>query len=320
MKKTSIIVAALLAAFSGLKAQQTWPMTGAEWTYCLYSELGECYAKEVWRVSGDSLIGNKTYDVIQPVDSVGHPVANAGKMLLSRYENDTVYRFVNGKEYVFFSFNLTEGDVYTTFRSAGWGADGTAIYANDSTCISQRPLRVVRKTETELGGLLLNEYTLEDTLFSSLYDYEQNRQWILADRIGILDTYPLVDVKEIGFYDGENGIVCNYAVCSPYAELSAYRDDGFEQTWYACHPTALNENIGNNGITPYPNPASNLVRVEGVEVEEVRIYNAIGQFVKVEQVMNEISVRGLPRGIYMFVVKGKDGRTETIRVAVESEL
>lgn len=317
MKKTFIFITTMLAASLGSLAQQTWPMPGAEWTYCLYSELGECYAEEVWRVTGDSLIGNKAYDVIQPVDSEGHPAANTGKMLLSRYENDTVYRFVNGKEYVFFSFNLTEGDVYTTFRSAGWGIDGTAHYANDSTCTSQRPLKVIRKTGIELGGLLLNEYVLEDTLFSTLYGFEQNRQWLLVDRVGILDTYPLVDVNELGFYDSETGTVCTYAVCSPYAELSAYRDHGFEQVWYVCHPTSLGDNCANNEVTLYPNPASKDVCIRGIEVREVQLYNALGQMVKRVQGANEFSVQDLSTGVYQLVVRGKDGRVATMRMFVE---
>lgn len=318
MKKTFIIIAALLAASLGLQAQQTWPMPGAEWTYCLYTELGECYAKEVWRVSGDSLIGNKTYNVIQPVDSLGYPVANSGKMLLTRYENDTVYRFVGGKEYLYFSFNLNEGDVFTTFRSAGWGANGVPNYGNDSTCTAQKPLRVVRKTETQLGGLALNEYLVEDTLFEALYQIEgQHKYWNIADRIGPIDTYPLIDIKENGFYDGGSEVECHYLVCSPIAYLSAYRDDGFEQVWYVCHPTALNENVGNNRITLYPNPASNLVRIEGVDAVEVQVYNALGQLVMSEQGTNEIGVVDLPKGIYLLVVKNKNGLAATLRMTVD---
>ena len=61
----------LLLAVAGRPGAQTktWPMPGAEWIYCLYAN-GDAYAKEVWRVTSDSLIGNSVYDVIQPVDSI----------------------------------------------------------------------------------------------------------------------------------------------------------------------------------------------------------------------------------------------------------
>lgn len=150
----------LLLAVAGLaKAQQcgdfqqTWPMPGAEWTYCLYTELGDCSAKETWRVTGDSVVEYHNYNVIQPVDLLGHAVPNSGKILLTRYSNDTVYRFVNNREYVYFIFNLNEGDVFTTFRSAGWGTNGIPNYGNDSTCSSLKPLLVTSKKRSNLKDL-----------------------------------------------------------------------------------------------------------------------------------------------------------------------
>ena len=141
--RLKVITLLLLLAVAGRTAAQTktWPMPGAEWTYCLYAN-GDAYAKEVWRVTNDSLIGNRIYDVIQPVDSLGHPIPNYGKMLLTRCESNKVYRYVNNKEYLFFPLDLNDDDVFTTFRSAGWGANGALNYGNDSTCCSLKPLLV----------------------------------------------------------------------------------------------------------------------------------------------------------------------------------
>jgi len=118
---------------------------------------------------------------------IPHPIPNYGKMLLTRCENNKVYRYVNNKEYLFFPLDLEEGDVFTTFRSAGWGANGVLNYGNDSTCSSLKPLSVTGKKEVELGGLVLNEYTLKDTLFTSLYGYEDLGYWTMVDRIGPID-------------------------------------------------------------------------------------------------------------------------------------
>ncbi|WP_373826228.1 T9SS type A sorting domain-containing protein [Bacteroides heparinolyticus] len=106
-------------------------------------------------------------------------------------------------------------------------------------------------------------------------------------------------------------------MCSPYAELSAYRDDGFEQVWYVCRPTSLGENFGNKEAVLYPNPVSNIVRIEGVDAVEVQVYNALGQMVETVRGTNEISVNGMSEGIYLLVVKCEDGRSSAIRMAVE---
>lgn len=294
----------LLAVVSVGKAQyqQTWPMQGAEWTYCLYTELGDCYACETWRVTNDSVIETRKYNIIQPVDSFGFAVPNSGKMLLTRFANDTVYRFVNGREYVFFIFNINEGDIFTTFRSAGWGANGVPNYGNDSTCSATKPILVTEKKRTELGGIVLNEYVLKDTLFTTLYDFEaQHMWWKMVDRIGPIDTYPLIDLNETGFYDTQSGF-CSYATCNSYAELSAYRDDDFEQVWYICQPTSIEENSLDDRMSIYPNPATCLVHIESGEINEIQIYNAFGQKVETFQWTNEINVKNLPKGIYMLLI------------------
>lgn len=282
---------------------KTWPMPGATWTYCLYTELGDVYAKEVWQVTSDSLIGDCVYDVIQPVDTLGLPIANSGKMLLTRYANDTVYRFVNNKEYLFFVFNLNEGDVFTTFRSAGWGSYGVPNYGNDSTCCSLKPLLVTQKNEVELGGLTLNEYSLKDTLFTSLYDYDEYLgYWKIVDRIGPINTYPLIDIHETGSY---NGLCTYWFVCAPQALLSAYRDDSFEQVWFVCNPTSVAENSMEEVIKVYPNPSMGIVHIESVDVSEVQVYNRFGLLVKTFQKTNQINLETLPKGIYMLIIKNK---------------
>ena len=47
----------------------------------------------------------------------------------------------------------------------------------------------------------------------------------------------------------------------------------------------------------YPNPTNGVVRIEGVEVDEVIVYNALGQVVKRVQGTNEIDVADLAEGV-----------------------
>ena len=311
-KKSAAILLILLALTGIVEAQtKTWPMPGAEWTYCLYSNSGDAYAKEVWRVTNDSLIGNRIYDVIQPVDSLGNPVPNSRKILLTRCENNTVYRYVNNKEYLFFPLDLNEGDVFTTFRSAGWGATGVPNYGNDSTCSSLKPLLVTEKKEVELGGLTLNEYTLKDTLFTELYGYEDVGYWRMVDRIGPIDTYPLIDLRENGgVYNGQG--FCDYYVCGyTSAFLSGYKDDSFEHEWFTCNPTSVVENGVKEEIEVYPHPATGIVTIIGKDLIVAEVFNTIGQClatVKGEGEQLTMDISNLPAGVYFVNITDGEGR------------
>ena len=70
-------------------------------------------------------------------------------------------------------------------------------------------------------------------------------------------------------------------------------------------------------VEVYPNPAKNLIRIDGIEASEVKIYNAIGQLVKTVQDTNEINVNDLVKGIYLLRITDVDGNHYTNRVAVE---
>ena len=69
-------------------------------------------------------------------------------------------------------------------------------------------------------------------------------------------------------------------------------------------------------IGVYPNPASGVVRIEGVEAEEVWVYNAFGQVVKRVRNSNEISVEGLAEGVYLVRIMDSKGVSQTERITV----
>ena len=80
--------------------------------------------------------------------------------------------------------------------------------------------------------------------------------------------------------------------------------DGVEET--------VEEQVG-----VYPNPASDIVRVEGITVAEVQVYNSIGQLVKTVYDSNEINVAGLPEGVCQLRITDAEGRSHVVRVAVK---
>jgi hypothetical protein len=64
----------------------------------------------------------------------------------------------------------------------------------------------------------------------------------------------------------------------------------------------------------HPNPTTDIVHIEGAEVSEVQVYNALGQWVKTVQNTNEVSLEGLPQGVYLLRVSMKDGKVFSEKV------
>jgi hypothetical protein len=67
----------------------------------------------------------------------------------------------------------------------------------------------------------------------------------------------------------------------------------------------------------YPNPANGVVRIEGVEVDEVLVYNALGQVVKNVRNSNEVGLEGLPQGVYLVRIADAEGKIYTNRIMIQ---
>ena len=77
------------------------------------------------------------------------------------------------------------------------------------------------------------------------------------------------------------------------------------------------EGWNENGVGVYPNPSKDLVRIYGVEAEEVWLYNALGQVVKSVRNSNEVSLAGLPQGVYLLRIADADGNIYTNKITIQ---
>ena len=66
-----------------------------------------------------------------------------------------------------------------------------------------------------------------------------------------------------------------------------------------------------------PNPTTGIVRVEGENASEVQVFNALGQLVKTVQNANEVSLEGLPQGVYLLRVTLEGGKVFSDKVVKE---
>ena len=92
-----------------------------------------------------------------------------------------------------------------------------------------------------------------------------------------------------------------------YCVTAVYGDEESEPVCATVTITGIEEAPEINGITVLPNPTNGLVRIEGAEVAEVKVYNALGQLVKTVQNSNEIDMGHLSEGIYLLRITAKDG-------------
>ena len=70
-------------------------------------------------------------------------------------------------------------------------------------------------------------------------------------------------------------------------------------------------------IFVHPNPTTGIVYIEGTEAAEVQVFNALGQLVKTVQNATEVSLEGLPQGIYLLRVTLEGGKVFADKVVKE---
>lgn len=70
-------------------------------------------------------------------------------------------------------------------------------------------------------------------------------------------------------------------------------------------------------ITIWPNPASGLVNIEGIEPAEVQVFNAVGQMVKRVKGTNDVDLSGLVDGVYLVRITDENGKSHAVRVVVK---
>jgi photosystem II stability/assembly factor-like uncharacterized protein len=73
---------------------------------------------------------------------------------------------------------------------------------------------------------------------------------------------------------------------------------------------------GKNSVFVFPNPASETVHIDGVEAVEVQVYNALGKMVKRVMNYNEVSLGGLPQGVYMLKIRDAEGKVYINKITI----
>ncbi len=296
------ILLVLLFSVSQVKTQ-TWPMPGATWEYCITGWNGLPAGHLVMGVTGDTLINNLNYSIISNIESSGSMLFNANSSLMTlytRFSNDSVFRFVENEEYLYFNFNSNSGDVYTTFRSAGHNLNW-----NDSACTSVLPIMTMQVDALVVNGIELRRSVLRDTLFKVIYNRPDHDEieYTLLDRIGIINGLPLINTKEMTSLTGYCELPSDYATYT----LGSYYDDTFATVEFLyCEGVGVKEiQQKESDILVYPNPANEYIVFESQHIKSglISISDIYGRAVAKVQVTGEktiLDTKGMQAGVYLY--------------------
>jgi hypothetical protein len=104
----------------------------------------------------------------------------------------------------------------------------------------------------------------------------------------------------------------------PYGTLEMYRNaEYWNEFTNIIEDGSLSVNNNESGdfqAVCYPNPTKDLLKINGFNPIVVQVFNPFGQLVKTVQNTNEISLEGLPQGVYLLRVSMKDGKVFSEKV------
>lgn len=287
MKKTLFIAVLLALAATSLKAQDYEPIIqeGNEWhTLDVIVNPGfppnDHYTTLVHWISDDTLVEGVRYTkVLETRNGEGTPRLAA----LLREENGKVWKRESSTDLLLYDFTAQVGD---TVRFG----DFAESFVVDSISFEQ------------IGGVDRKKiwFGLEYDITGEPYAIETWTEGIGSD-MGLLFS---------GWFYATGG----------YYQALCFHQNGellWQNEYYGtCMVDAVDE-MDVSTISLYPNPASGVTHIEGVEAAEVQAYNALGQLVKTVRGSNEVDVSGLPEGLYLLRITDGHGMNHTAKMAVK---
>ena len=134
------------------------------------------------------------------------------------------------------------------------------------------------------------------------------------------------DIQSFALLTHDNGETWAQAPTGINEENYLFSVDGVDSVFYIAsingyvyriddiNYAGINEKV--DCVKVFPNPAMDIVYIEGAEAAEVQVYNALGQLVKTVQNTNEVNLEGLLQGVYLLRVRDAEGAVFVKRVTV----
>ena len=282
LKIYTLLAVLLMAGRVTMQAQEYLPIAqkGNEW---------HTFETGIWQInnyvnwcSGDTLIEDVRYMKIMGTLNNGNP----NLFTVLKEEDGKVWeRHLNTSvETLLYDFTASVGD--------------TLCFGHPGNCFVLDSISMV-----QIGGIDRRKFW-----FGLEYDGSGNPRTKETWVEGIGSDYGLLWSGYYGVYDGWHCLLCFHQ----YGEL-VWQNPEYNTCSY---PYDAVEENKDSEIALYPNPVRDRVVIEGIEVAEVEVYNALGQIVKTFQGTNEISVADLPQGVYLLRIADAEGKDYTNKIMI----
>ena len=120
--------------------------------------------------------------------------------------------------------------------------------------------------------------------------------------------------KRFQTYAIDNGYSVGETVT--YSVTAIYGDKESEPVSVTFSYEGIKERNEMDNVIVSPNPTNDFVRIEGVSIAEVQVYDALGQMVKTVRNVNEVDMSSLSEGVYLLRIKATDGSLHIEKVSV----
>lgn len=152
----------------------------------------------------------------------------------------------------------------------------------------------------------VNYGTIEQT-----FPFVWNNGWELADSLSVQENNLL---KVLNAWVEQQDNKGNY---SQWCIDESVLPNGLPVlSWFADILSVEENEVSSDCISIYPNPAEGKLTIDGFEVAEVQVCNALGQMLRSSK-GNAISVSGLTQGLYLLRITDEKGATATRKIIVK---
>lgn len=212
--------------------------------------------------------------------------------------------------------NVTAGQQYILCMSNWSYATANVVLDFFGTatiqCASLLPVEFISLDATQIGQEVLVEWRTSSEINSDYFSVQRSKDGYDWETIGRIDASGTSQTE----------MQYNYVDHQPLSTISYYRIEEFDMNGLSKITDAVDIYMKENGISAYPNPASTVCNLRGVQHSLLSVYSASGSLVwqhsSGENYVVQIPIENWANGSYAMVVVGEN-KTTFVKLLVQHD-